>query len=218
MRNLVLYSKMDPTLNPENMDKVNNHLLKMINKSNPRVGYIASESDRERKYFNKTKKYYEAMGINNLIYIDLEEEYDETRVDDLSKYDVIHLSTGNTFKFLNLLNKRGMTSKLVDYSKDGGILVGVSAGGIIMGKDIDIAKFADVNEVGLDDFSSLDLLGFTVKPHWDKWEHRIDDFKRYAMEDDKKIYVLRDGEAIVVEGDEISIYGQGTVIENCNVY
>lgn len=200
------------------MDKVNNHLLKIINKNNPRVGYIASESDRERKYFNKTKKYYEDMGINNLIYIDLEGEYDETQVDDLSKYDVIHLSTGNTFKFLSLLKKRGMTSKLVDYSKDGGILVGVSAGGIIMGKDITIAKFADVNEVGLEDFDSLDLLEFTVKPHWDKWERRIDDFKRYSMEADKRVYVIRDGEAIVVEEGKTSIYGEGTFIEMGQVH
>lgn len=209
---------MDPTLNPENMDKVNNHLLKMINKSNPRVGYIASESDRERKYFNKTKKYYEDMGINNLIYIDLEEEYDETQVDDLSKYDVIHLSTGNTFKFLSLLKKRRMVWKLVGYSKAGGILVGVSAGGIIMGKDITIAKFADVNEVGLDDFTSLDLLGFTVKPHWNKWEHRIDDFKRYSVEADIKVYVIRDGEAIVVEEGKTSIYGEDMFIEMGQVY
>jgi len=75
MYKLVLYSKMNPEIKPLNMQKINDSLLKMINNKNPKVGYIASETDKERKYFNKTRKYYELLGINNILYFDLEDEY-----------------------------------------------------------------------------------------------------------------------------------------------
>lgn len=47
------------------------------------------------------------MGINDLLYFDLDDEYDDTKISEILSCDVIHLSGGNTFYFLSLMQKRG---------------------------------------------------------------------------------------------------------------
>ena len=100
-----------------------------------------------------------------------------------------------------------MISKLQHYVNNGGLLIGVSAGSILMSKTITIAKFADENQVGLENFQGLALIDFEVKPHWNKWEHKVEDFKTYSKENNADIYTISDGEAIIVEDNTISIYG-----------
>ncbi|MEG0181717.1 MAG: Type 1 glutamine amidotransferase-like domain-containing protein [Peptostreptococcaceae bacterium] len=207
MGKLVLYSKMNPNINDENMRKINQRLLDMIGYKNAKVGYIASETDKDRRYFNKTKHYYELLGINNIKYFDLEYEYDESKEDELFDSDIIHLTSGNTFKFLSLLRKRNMISKIRDYSINGGILVGVSAGSVLMGSSIEIAKFADLNNIASTDFEGLKLIDFEIKPHWNRWEDKIYEFKKYSKDRGREIYLIRDGEGIVVENGKVDVYG-----------
>lgn len=207
MINLVLYSKMNPNINDENMSRINQRLLDMVGYKTAKVGYIASETDKDRSYFNKTKYYYELLGINNIEYFDLEYEYDESKEDELFDSDIIHLTSGNTFKFLSLLRKRNMISKIREYSINGGILVGVSAGSILMGSSIEIAKFADLNNIGLTDLEGLKLIDFEIKPHWNRWEDKIAEFKKYSKDSGREIYFIRDGEGIVVENGKVDIYG-----------
>lgn len=103
MRKLVLYSDQIDNIT----SKTDDALVKLINKENPKVGYIPSCSDPKRKYFNDKVRYYKKMGINDLLYFDLDDEYDDTKIGEILSCDAIHLSGGNTFYFLSLMQKRG---------------------------------------------------------------------------------------------------------------
>lgn len=205
---LVMYSKMNPEINPLNIKRINSRLLEMINKTNPQVGYITSETEENYEYFTKAKRYYEYMGIKNVIYFDLDHEYNDKNEKNLFNSDVIHLAGGNTYKFLSLLKYRNMIDKSRAYADIGGILVGVSAGGLIMAENIKSAQFGDENKIGLNDLDSLGLINFQITPHWNIFNNYIDELKNYSRNNKTTIYTVSDGEGIVVENNEIELYGK----------
>ena len=212
MSKLVLYS--DQVID-ENR-KVDYELLKLINKYNPSIAYIPSSSDISRKYFNQKIEYYKALGITDLRYFDLDQEYDASKVDEIFKCDAIHLSGGNTFYFLHLLKKREFIDLLKAYVKNGGVLIGISAGSILMTDSIDIAglgKDADENFVGIEDKSALGLIDFEFAPHWDGENGYIGLLSTYARDKNKVVYACKDGDGIIVDGSKVRLIGDIKTIE-----
>lgn len=206
MAKLVLYSDQVIKTNK----KVDIELLKLLNKNNASIAYIPSASDPTRKYFQAKVNYYKDLGINNVNYFDLDEEYDELKAKKMFNFDAIHLSGGNTFYFLNLLNKRGFIELLKNYVRNGGILIGISAGSILMTKKIDtaaIGKGADDNSIGIMDNTALGIVDFEFAPHWTGSYKQVKLLKKYAKANKTTVYACKDGSGIVVNGDDIKIIG-----------
>ncbi|WP_142413926.1 Type 1 glutamine amidotransferase-like domain-containing protein [Hathewaya massiliensis] len=212
MAKLILYSDQ---LIEENR-KVDNELLNLFNKKNPSIAYIPSCSDLSRKYFNPKVEYYKSLGIENIQYFDLDLEYDELKIFDIFKFDAIHLSGGNTFYFLHLLRKRGLIENLQSYVSKGGVLIGVSAGSILMTKTIEIAghgKDGDENIIGIQNNSALNLVDFEFMPHWDGTEESLNSVRSYARLNNTVVYVCKDGDGIVVDNDNVRLIGNVVKIE-----
>lgn len=212
MAKLILYSDQ---LIEENR-KVDNELLNLFNKKNPSIAYIPSCSDLSRKYFNPKVEYYKSLGIENIQYFDLDLEYDELKIFDIFKFDAIHLSGGNTFYFLHLLRKRGLIENLQSYVSKGGVLIGVSAGSILMTKTIEIAgygKDGDENIIGIQNKNALSLVDFEFMPHWDGTEKSLNSVRSYARLNNTVVYVCKDGDGIVVDNDNVRLIGNVVKIE-----
>jgi dipeptidase E len=206
MAKLVLYS--DQVI--EKNRKVDNELLKLFNKTSLSIAYIPSCSDLTRKYFNQKIDYYKALGIEDLKYFDLDEEYDALTVNEIFNYDAIHLSGGNTFYFLHLLRKRGLIDLLGAYVKDGGILIGISAGSIIMTNDISVAgvgEESDENIIGIEDKIGLGLVDFEFAPHWNGSMEYLELISKYAKDKNKVVYACKDGDGIIINGNDIKLIG-----------
>ncbi|MBU3072410.1 Type 1 glutamine amidotransferase-like domain-containing protein [Clostridium estertheticum] len=205
MRKIVLYSDQ---IIKENR-KIDYELLRLLNKKNPSIGYIPSCSDLTRKYFNPKVQYYNELGISNIQYFDLDKEYDERKINDIFQSDAIHLSGGNTFYFLYLLKKRNLVKSLQLYVEQGGILIGISAGSIILSKTIDMAQFGDEDIVGIEDRSSLGIVDFQFMPHWsdDESIKYLKVLKDYSKVKKTTIYACNDGDGIVIDGDDIKFIG-----------
>lgn len=212
--NLVLYSKLKPEINLDIMEKINKNLLEMINSNNPTVGLIEHTTDKEDKYYKKNVDFYNKLGINDIFCFDIDEKYDEQLEEKLFKSDIIQLPGGNTYYFLSMLRKRNMISKLQNYAKNGGIIVGVSAGALILSNTIGSAQFGDENDVGLDDLSALGLVNFEIMPHWNRWSHYLDELKEYSVNSDVLIYTVEDGNGIVIQDNHLKFYGDIGIIEN----
>lgn len=86
---------------------------------------------------------------------------------DLAAYDGVFIGGGNTFYLLQEVRKAGLDAALTQYVQEGGPVYGGSAGAIILGRDITSCAHIDTNNVGLTDFTGLDLaLGHTVWCHY----------------------------------------------------
>lgn len=181
----------------------------------PTIAYIPSCSDLDRRYYNFTVEYYKSIGIDKIKYFDLDLEYEESNIIELLKYDAIHLSGGNTYYFLDVIKKRNFIDLLRSYVMNNGILIGVSAGSIIMTNSIELAGYgevADQNIVNLTNLSSLGLVDFEFLPHWNDSIDRIEELRRYAKIKETIIYACKDNEGIVVDNGNIKLIGQIKII------
>ncbi|WP_299495248.1 Type 1 glutamine amidotransferase-like domain-containing protein [uncultured Shewanella sp.] len=165
----------------------------------PQVGYIASEPDIDRRYFTQTKQIYDKCGVELSTYIELEAEFDDGAFQHLLTLDVIHLSGGNTYRFLFALHQRHLLPALSDYVQSGGVLIGVSAGAMIMTPSIVTASLCgDVNSVGLTDLSGLGLTSFTFVPHGCHSDEEVDSVRQFVKEESVRCYLCRDEDSLVL--------------------
>lgn len=81
--------------------------------------------------------------------------------------DIIAIPGGNTFALLHELRSARLLPVLREHLRQGGNLYGGSAGAVLAGADIGIARAADPNDVGLENTAGLDSLqGSDVLPHY----------------------------------------------------
>jgi len=186
----------------------------------PKIAYIPSQSDSTRKYFNQKVEWYKQFDIEGLFYFDIDQEYKEEDTQELLSCDAIHLSGGNTYYFLNSLKKRGLISKLQNFVAQGGVLIGVSAGSIVMSQTIAATTIdedlgGDQNTIELKDFSAIGLNDFEFFPHFNKDNPEIvKRIKEYSIKSKSTIYTWKDGDGIIVDGDNMRFFGQVLEIKN----
>jgi dipeptidase E len=213
MRKLVLYSDQ---IFPDTK-KVDDELLDLLGKSNPTIGYIPSSSDSPRKsiYFEECRSYYNRLGMDLLLYFGLDTDYNPGKLEELLTCDAIHLSGGNTYYFLHWLRNRNMLIPLRRYVEKGGVLIGVSAGAILMTPDISTSTLCgDEPLEGETDFSALNLVDFAFVPHFGETASDLGAIQAYSQAHRIAVYVCRDGEGIIVEEDHVKCIGDVTIIRN----
>ncbi len=89
-KKLVLYSdQIDSQSN-----KIDRELMNLLATKDPKIGYIPSSSDLTRKYYQQRVEYYQRMGINNIMYFDLDAEFKDNNIKDVLSCDAFHLAGG----------------------------------------------------------------------------------------------------------------------------
>ncbi len=154
------------------------------------------------KYAVSTKEYFEKLGFKEVEFADI--EFDDPNI--LKNFDFIYINGGNTFYLLHHLKKSGADEVLKEIA-DKAILVGTSAGAVVLGPDTKIAaEFDDErNTVGLKDFSALDLTDIIVIPHYR--EELESDIKNFEKENSCKVTRLKDGQAVSIMGNKVEFIG-----------
>lgn len=171
------------------------------------LGYIPSQTDRNRIYFRKSKAFFSSIGVTDFVYFDVDEEYDSRLIDELLSCDGLYLSGGNTFSFLNRLKEHGMIESIRSMVEAGKPVIGVSAGAIMMANTIKIAEFIDENDIGLKELSALGLVPFEFMPHWGKQRSQLEELEGYSNGTGHSIYACFDGDGIILIDGEEEEYG-----------
>lgn len=115
----------------------------------------------------------------------------------VNTFDVVYFCGGNTFYLLYHIRKTG-TDKLIKkfVKKPGRVYVGVSAGSMIVGPNIDLAEPFDANEVHLKDKTGLQLIKTMVSPHYCEEERAF--IEEYERKTKQRIVPLTDNQALLV--------------------
>lgn len=102
------------------------------------------------------------------------------------KYDIIYIAGGNTFQLLDHIHQGIGIDKLRDALSESQLVIGVSAGAIILTPTITVASEIqpDKNTVGISDFRALHLIKYEILPHY---SHKLHDEsigyqKRYSTQ------------------------------------
>lgn len=126
---------------------------------------VTAAKDKENNKFNiRDRETLLDMGFKAVDCIDLEVA-PET---DLDKYDVIYVCGGNTFKLLKYAKQSKLKDSINSLLSRGGVYFGISSGSLILGPSAILANEVtpDSNEVGLEDLSGLELIPYTIYPHY----------------------------------------------------
>ena len=160
----------------------------------------ASRVENDRTFAETDRRELIGLGIPETNVINLELDHKIT-CDELTKFDVIFVDGGNTFYLLQEVLKSGFDKAIKEYlNKDLGVYVGVSAGTVLAGPDIDfVAGWDDRNQAPeLKSTIALGLVETAYSPHYVDSELEI--LEKLREKYSYPIKKLRDGKAILVNG------------------
>lgn len=105
--NLALLSNQDSDNGKQAIAKL---LSSTPNSSKPGV-FFASQPDPDRHFYGMVMETYQSMGFNIDQYLDFEEGYSAEAFEKALSKPFIHLSGGNTFRFLHSIKQRGAEAR-----------------------------------------------------------------------------------------------------------
>lgn len=174
--------------------------------------YVPFCTENSNTYFYRAVRRYAPYGVVDFMCLDIEQNPNRSQIREALKSDIVYLAGGNTFFFLHHLRRLGVLPMLRSYVRRGGVLAGLSAGGLIMTPTIELAGVEgldpDENEIGLKDLRGLDLVNFEFSPHFTPSKKKIQSHLAYSKKVKRPIYASEDGGGIIVQGRAISFIGK----------
>ena len=178
--------------------------LNLVGKSADKikVAYIptASKVEKDRTFAETDRRELIELGMLEANVFNLELDHEIT-CEELAKFDVIFVDGGNTFYLLQEVKKNGFDKAIHEYlNKDLGVYVGVSAGTVLAGPDIDFVADWDDRTMApeLKSTIALGLVETAYSPHYTDAEAEI--LEKLRDRYSYPIKKLRDGKAILVNG------------------
>ncbi|KKS30714.1 MAG: hypothetical protein UV60_C0005G0016 [Parcubacteria group bacterium GW2011_GWA2_43_11] len=171
--------------------------------SKPKVLYIpiawkSADFDACLDWFSGT---FSKLGFSIEMLTDLK----SAKEDYVSKFDSVYIGGGNTFSLLYDLRESNFLGILQNYLASGKLVCGGSAGAIIFGKDIrtaSLGKDSDTNEVGLTDFSGLNLVKeYAVQCHYEA--NQYIELQEYAKRGAMNVFALPEESGLFIDGNTI---------------
>jgi len=106
-----------------------------------------------------------------------------------------------------------MLAHLKQFAERGGVLAGLSAGGLVMSPNIKLAADRDLgpdeNEVGLKNLNGIGLFPFEFSPHFEDTKKQIQAHLNYSKKTRHPIFAASDGGGIIIEGNTYTPSGLG---------
>ena len=147
-------------------------------------------------FSTQIKKSFEDMGFSGVEILDLEENIENR----LGIFNVFYICGGNTFEILKFAKQNNLGSEIEKLFERNGVYVGVSAGSIIVGLNINIANEVepDPNNINLQDLSGLGIVSEIVCPHYiENHEEQVLEFEEKY---DLKVFRLTDEQGLLING------------------
>lgn len=208
---LVMYSDQ---IIPANR-QVDPYLLALTGNTHPKIGYIPANSDPHRVYYQDRRAYYAEIGADLAPYFEVDRHYHPENLADLLACDAIHLAGGNTFYFQKWLVARDMFAILREFSNNRGVLVGVSAGAILMTPEIEAGQICGDQVVsGLEDWCGMGLVDFHFIPHINRFADPHKVLRGYSWRKQATVYGCPDGGGVIIQGENMQLLGDVFVYTN----
>lgn len=119
--------------------------------------------------------------------------------------DIIWFAGGQPGYLMYWIRRTQMEKDLRVELDRGAVYVGSSAGSMITGKTLDITEwYIGEQEHGAAAIPGLGFVDFDIYPHYQ--DELLDVIKKNYK--GKELYLLKDGEAVIVDGDNTTVFGE----------
>lgn len=160
----------------------------------------ASPQKEKNRFAQKAKADFEEMGFTNIDFIDVEFEHPEG----LAQKDVIYMNGGNPFNLLFHIKQSGADRILQTLATKNVVIVGVSAGTVLLGPHLKVVHFftSEMDELCTNDFSALHLTDMLIFPHYDREDLFVDQTGKTIEERLREFEILEKCEVTRLKDDE----------------
>lgn len=175
------------------------------------IAYIPTASNGEEAFGSwkvKTGGSWEIVRTlgANVKDIQLEDYKNRQVVEELKGKDIIWFAGGSSGYLMYWIRRCGIDKALLELLKTS-LYVGSSAGSMIASKTLEVAGW---EEPGAEVIPGLGLVDFDLIPHYE--DHMLDEFKKKYR--GNKLYLLKDGEEILMENDKVTVQGEERIISH----
>ena len=171
--------------------------LELVGKDNPKVLYVptAANVENDKSYTELTKRNLEKLGCEVVNFdLNISPSFFPS-----GRIDAVIVEGGNTFYLLSRFRETKSGKRIAGMVAKGEIIyVGISAGSIIMGKDISVASPFDENKGYVIDTTGLRYTDRIISPHFQRKEAKI--ILDYEQKTGNKVTRLCDGQALLING------------------
>ncbi|MFJ7747341.1 Type 1 glutamine amidotransferase-like domain-containing protein [Peribacillus sp. NPDC097295] len=165
-------------------DAIKEEFLKLFNNATNKLDVAiittASPQKENNRFAQKANVDFIEMGFQNIDFIDIEFDNPEC----LKHKNVIYINGGNPFNLLFHTKQSGADSILRQLITKNTVVVGASAGAVLLGPNIKVVHFftPQLDALNTKNFSALGLTDKLVFPHYDR-EDLFKDSKSKSIED-----------------------------------
>lgn len=195
-------------------EEIRNAFLKLIpeNLKNLKIAIISTSQPKLKEkhpQMTSVKDTFHDMGFEEVDFIDIEFEDSHK----LRNYDIIFLNGGYPFYLLHHLKKTGADIILKELIDDGKIIVGLSCGSYVLGKDNNLCNYIypEDNIFQTTDMSTLNAVDLRIWPHFKEQCSIYPDLAGRILEFETKynceVTRLNNNQAILVLGDKLEKIG-----------
>ena len=197
-------------------------LLRQPGKRAPVITFVPNCSEDAEPDFRDCQRQLAGIGRAEFQCIAIDRALSREEEETLFSSDGIFLGGGNTFYLLHSLKEQRLLSKFRAFVARGGVLMGLSAGSIVLTPSVETAQVpsfeADDNDVGLTNLKALDLVPFEFSPHYQPNKKADAELLSHSRKVKRPIYACADGEGIVVRDGAIHFVGNVTVFHRGQKY
>jgi dipeptidase E len=193
---------------------VPDELFAMLPKSSPetKLAYIPNAKDYKspseyQESMEDVRLYSEQLGFSGDV-VDLRMfTTSQALYEKLKAYDLIWVLGGNTFILRHEMRRSGFDSIIGKLLEAGRVYIGESAGAIVAGANLKGAEVADEPELAKElVWEGLTLADLIIAPHADSQDFPgYVDFMMEFYKGDKRLTLLNDNQALVIEGSQQKI-------------
>ena len=209
-------------LTSNGMQPMQDEIIKLLQKPayDVTVAFITTaykyKVEQDPNYQSKDLQIMRELGFNvEEVDIEGKKEHEVMRL--LALKDIIFVAGGNTFYLLKAMKECNFEKVIRKLLQEGRVYIGASAGSIVAGRTIKTANKFGTGEKGnfvkLKDLRGLNLVPFNIFVHYqpehaDLIKQNISSPKKRA----KNLRILTDDQAILVQGKEIDLIGDGEAV------
>ena len=198
-------------------DAIDKKVVELTDKVNPNFLFIGLASSFSDSYYDTMKKIYKDLGCT-CAYLKKKNILNNRDIVEkkISDADIIYFCGGDTIKLVNDLKEYDLVSLLKNAYDSGTVLVGMSAGAIMLSKEgySDSLKLRD--EADKYTFvEGLDFIDIAICPHYSNVIGKKEKLKEDLKGTDKKVYSLDNGTALISIDNNISFISS---INKSNAY
>lgn len=179
-----------------------------------KIAYIPTASNGEDGWeFWKTKiggtwEFVNTLGASVEVVV-LEDYRDGAVINQLKEKDIVWFAGGMAGYLAYWMRRCSLDTLLPKVLSDKILYVGSSAGAMVAGQSLQISGLKMVDgERGSEGIKPMGFVNFDILPHYE--EKYLSAIKENYK--NGKLYLLKDGEEIIVEGDKIKLVGEERII------